>query len=498
MKNLTLFILLFPFYLFSQIDTNIVLVFDFNEHLIKEKDNKVKVKLSDISLVKDRFGNEESAVYLHGERSSYLNLGTSKLLKPRQGTISLWVNLERKVYAGRGYESNPILITKNSKASDFSDAYVLFYDFKSDRLMVFSSKDSTEQAGANSLETFEFNKWYHLVFTYDDNHLSFYINGKLQLNAKKRFQTIFDIEDSVVVGNGASIKNDRYIRGTVDDIMIYHKVLSDNEINDLYNAPNPNRIRDFLSEILKYGMIIILLGCIIIVIVIRNRKKLAQQKEYYELKNKINELEIKVIKGQINPHFISNCLAAIQNLVYQNNLEVACLYIAKFNHLMRNVLNASEKTFISLKEEIEIIKLNIELEQLRFNSEFNFTLSIPVELEVDDVFVPSLITQPIIENAIWHGLLPLKNMRIPCLSFNVYISNQFIVIEIFDNGVGRGNNSYNKIVQSKGSKLVTDKLQCVNKISNSNNNTMTIIDLIDINNNPVGTKVVLQLEYKVE
>ena len=110
--------------------------------MIKEKDDKVKVKLSDVSLVNDWFDNEESAVYLHGEHSSYLNLGTSKLLKPRHGTISLLVNLERKVYAGRGYEANPIIITKNSKASDFSDAFVLFYDFKSDRLMVFSSKDS--------------------------------------------------------------------------------------------------------------------------------------------------------------------------------------------------------------------------------------------------------------------------------------------------------------------------------------------------------------------
>ena len=78
----------------------------------------------------------------------------------------------------------------------------------------------------------------------------------MQLKAKKRFQTIFDPEYSVVLGNGASIKNDRYMRGTVDDITIYHKVLSDNEISDLYNAPNPNRIRNILKEILKYGMVI--------------------------------------------------------------------------------------------------------------------------------------------------------------------------------------------------------------------------------------------------
>lgn len=496
LKRIFILIHIIPIYLYSQIDTNTVLIFDFNEQLIKENTERIKITPSDVSLVEDRFGNEKSAIYLHGNHTSYLNLGISPLLKPKKGTISLWVNLERKVYAGKGYESNPIIITKNSKALDFSDAYVLFYDFKSDRLMVFSSKDSTEQAGVNSLDNFVFNRWYHLAFTYDNLHLSFYINGNLQLRAKKRFETVFDKEDSVVIGNGASIKNDRYMRGMVDDIHIYHRVLSQAEINNLYNSPNPNSTKIILHGVLKYSIILFILGSFVIIIVFRNKKKLIKQREYYELKNKINELEIKVIKGQVNPHFISNCLSAVQGLIYQNQLDTAALYIAKFNYLMRCVLNASDKTYISLKDEIEIIKLNIALEQLRFKNEFNFKITCSDEIKLYDMSVPSLITQPIIENAIWHGLLPLKNRRTPRLNLNIFISVEFLMIEITDNGVGRLKKQYCEKNESKGIKLVSDKLKCINKLLNSLNNKMEIIDLIDDNNNQIGTKVILQIEYK--
>ncbi|MBK6983940.1 MAG: histidine kinase [Bacteroidetes bacterium] len=433
---------------FSQVDSITILTFDFNNHKIKENDDKISTKPVGVSLVEDRFGNEQSAVYLHGQSNSYLNLGTSKLLKPKNGTISLWVKLERKVYAGKGYESNPIIITKNSKADDFSDAYVLFYDFKSDRLMVFSSKDSTEQAGVNSIETFVFNKWHHLLFTYDDTQLSFYINGKLQLKTQKRFETHFDEADSVVIGNSANFKNDRYARGSIDDIQIFHKILTDEEIKKLYEAPNPNKLKNIMMEVGKYTFIIIVFLVVLFIIIILNKRKLKRQKEYFELQNKINELEIKVIKGQINPHFISNCLAAIQNLVLQNQPDVAGQYIAKFNHLMRKVLSVSDKTFIYLSEEIEIIKLNLELEQLRFKHEFQYKISIDENIDTDEFLVPSLITQPIIENAIWHGLLPIKGKRETLLNIQIFLENNFLIIEIIDNGVGRG--IYKENNQSKG------------------------------------------------
>jgi hypothetical protein len=473
------------------------ITFDFNDHSYNEKHGRIHTKPVGVSLVSDRFGNKKSALYLHGHTYSYLNLGTSNLLKPKKATISLWVKLERKVEAGQGYEGNPIIETKNSHNPNFYDAYTLFYDFKSNRFMIFSSKeDSIQQAGINSTDTVIFNKWYHLVFTYDNDHLAFYVNGKIEESSKKGFETNFLEGDSVVVGNTANVKNSRSTRGIVDDIYIYHRVLSGEEIEDLYNAPNPNHVQNIINAVLKYAGILLGIVIIIFIVIYRYRLKLKRQKEYYELNNRIGELEIKVIKAQMNPHFISNCLVAIQNLIYEGQIEKSGQYIAKFSFFLRKVLDYSDKTFITLEEELEIVKLNIELEQLRFKTGFSFNLSVGQNIKASDIMIPSLITQPFIENAIWHGLLPLKDLRKPELIINVYSQNENVFIEITDNGVGRKLEQENK--NSKGTKLVTDKLESINKLMNSSSYGLEIIDLFNSEGLPEGTKIRIRLSTNVE
>jgi len=474
--------------LYAQTDSSTTLSFDFNDHRIDEKNHRVSPKPVGISLTNDRFGNEQSAVYIHGHTNSYLNLGTSPLLKPRRGTVSLWVNLERVVLAGKGYESNPILVTKNSPNDDFYDAYSLFYDRKSERFMIFSSKDSTEQAGANSLEKVIFNRWYHLVFTYDDAHIAFYINGELQLHSLKNFPTVFNPLDSVIVGHGANKKNERYMRGSVDDIHFFHRVLSPQEIVDLYQAPNPNKLKRLMREMTMYGTIILVLIMVIVLLIIRNKRNLKKQKEQFELINRITELELKVVKAQINPHFISNCLAAIQELIY-DDVDKAGQYIAKFSYFLRQVLNYSDKNYITLAEELEIVKLNVELEELRFKDQFRFEFEIDEQADTEQL-IPALISQPFIENAIWHGLLPLQHQRPARLWVRVIQKEDTVCIEIEDNGVGR-KPAAEPGANHKGTKLVLDKIETLNRLSKELNHQVEIIDLKDEAGGPAGTKVVI-------
>ena len=93
----------------SQLDSNLVLTFNFNNQNFNEFSDALFAKASGVSFVKDRFGKEASAIFINGHINSYLNLGISKLLKPKCMTLSLWVNLSRRVYAGKGYESNQIV-----------------------------------------------------------------------------------------------------------------------------------------------------------------------------------------------------------------------------------------------------------------------------------------------------------------------------------------------------------------------------------------------------
>lgn len=490
MKSILFF--LCPFVCFSQIDSTVTLTFDFNEHEIKEKDYKVVPRAEGITLTSDRFGNEKSAVYIHGNLFSYLNLSTSKLLKPQKGTISLWVNLDRRVYSGKGYDNNPIIYSKNKQKFDFNIAYSITYDSYSKRLITCTSKDSLKEAIIGAVDDFYFGNWYHLVIVLDSNYLGFYVNGKLQQKVRKGFDTDYLLTDSVMIGHTASTKNERYSQGIFDDIQFFHRVLSEHEIKKLYDAPNPNKFKNILSEILKYGVIILVLILIIISLVIRNKKALKRQKEQLELINKITELELKVVKAQMNPHFISNCLAAIQELIYKNDIDKAGQYIAKFSYFLRQVLNYSDRNYISLAKELEIIKLNIELEQLRFKNEFLFYVYIDEKIDLEEILIPALITQPFIENAIWHGLLPLHNIRKPILKVNVFIQAGFSIIEIEDNGVGRHLEIKNND-NSKGVKLVLDKLESLNRMHQTSNYKMEIIDLID-DNKQIGTRIRIQLD----
>ncbi|MBL7936754.1 MAG: LamG domain-containing protein, partial [Bacteroidia bacterium] len=260
--KITIILFLFSFVCaFSQTDSTII--FDFNTGEIKEKNNRITPKAIGVSLVKDRFGNEQSAAYLHGNPSSYLNLGTSSLLKPIYGSISIWVNLDRHIYAGKGSEANPIISTKNGIQDDFNYAYNLSYDFKSKRLFAISHKDSTQEINIRSENEFLFNNWYHLVFTFNSSQFAFYINGKLQQTASKQFSLNYLTGDSVIIGNSASKKNDRYSQGTFDDIQFFHHALSPSEVLELYEAPNPNKTKQFIIESTKYIAIVIIFILII-------------------------------------------------------------------------------------------------------------------------------------------------------------------------------------------------------------------------------------------
>ncbi len=476
----------------AQTDSNAILTFDFNEQQIKEKDDKVKPTSSGVYLVDDRFGNEKSAIHTRGDASSYLSLSTSQLLKSPNMSISFWVKLDRRNYMGKGNDGNPMIRIKNSPGEDYINAVAIGYDPYSKHVGAGSTKDSTEETNVIDDEPFQFNRWYHYVVVCYNQYLALYADGVLKQKTIKHFETQFDPADSMLVGNSGSIKNQRMSIGSFDDIQIFHHALTASEVKTLYEAPNPNRFRSFLNTLLKSGLVVLALMLIIVLLLFRNKQALKKQKAQFELIHRISELELKVVKAQINPHFISNCLAAIQDLIYKKEIEKAGLYIAKFSFFIRQVLNYSDEDYICITHEMELISQYIELEQLRFKNQFEFKLEVDPKLTHEAFQMPALITQPFIENAIWHGLLPLENLRPAQLTVRAIVQNDTVVIEIEDNGVGRSSNMVmNK--NSKGTKLVLSKIESLNRLAKANHYKIDIIDLKTANEN-IGTKVIIQLE----
>ncbi len=159
--------------------------------------------------------------------------------------------------------------------------------------------------------------------------------------------------------------------------------------------------------------------------VIRKRAAMAQQ---------LTATQLTALKAQMNPHFMFNALNSIQSLVVQQDIKNSNKYLSKFSQLMRLVLDASGKEEVILQEEIKMLNLYLELEKLRFGTDFNYTITAEESL-LYEIVLPPMIVQPYVENAIKHGLLHQKGEK--TLSIRFYMINNDLICEVQDNGIGR-------------------------------------------------------------
>lgn len=169
------------------------------------------------------------------------------------------------------------------------------------------------------------------------------------------------------------------------------------------------------------------------------RKRIERVKEKEKQKTAVNkmmaELETKLLRSQMNPHFIFNSLNSIQKYIWENKEEDAAEYLAKFAKLMRAILENSRMELISLKDEINTMKLYVELEHRRSNGQFDYLIQLDDNLSPETTGIPPLLMQPFIENAIWHGLN--KKGSKGHLRIAVEKQGNHLICSIDDDGVGR-------------------------------------------------------------
>lgn len=214
---------------------------------------------------------------------------------------------------------------------------------------------------------------------------------------------------------------------------------------------------------------------------LRHKKRMAERAE---LESKLNEYKLLAVKAQVNPHFLSNGLAAIQALILKGDNDHAAHYLAKFSFLMRKILYYSETQFITVKQELQLTDVYLELELLRLKNRFKIHREIHLsEAELNKFLIPSLLLQPILENAIWHGLKFQEDNPELLISLQ-FDKNQALIIEISDNGPGF--NSLNKMEGhlSKGNKLINERIDTLNKQFQQQ------VARIDVLTDNTGTKVI--------
>ncbi|CAL2093753.1 Histidine kinase [Tenacibaculum sp. 190524A05c] len=190
-----------------------------------------------------------------------------------------------------------------------------------------------------------------------------------------------------------------------------------------------------------------------------NEKKLKNAYEELEenKQNELSSLRFKLLKSQLNPHFMFNSINSIQNLVLKGNKHEAYDYLTKFSSFLRENLNTSEKRFITLKEETLVLEQYLELEKLRFKENFEYKLNTFKNMEY--INIPTMIIQPYVENAIKHGLLHKKE-GLRKLEINFKIKDENLKCEIIDNGIGViKSKEINKLNNLKKEQFVNEIIQ---------------------------------------
>jgi len=251
-------------------------------------------------------------------------------------------------------------------------------------------------------------------------------------------------------------------------------------------------IRQPFWETWWFRSIIVLFASTIIISVFRYR--IQQVKTQAALKITLQQLETKALKAQMNPHFIYNALNSIQSLIINDQSEMAGNYISKFARLLRQILENADNNVISLDKELYSLQLYISLEKLRLNFDLRYNEEVDETISAEQERIPPLILQPFVENALWHGLSKKAGEKI--LNLKIVALDEWIICEIFDNGIGRkkATEQYHIFPEghlSKASSITLQRLLDFNQVPAVS--PISFVDHVNESGHATGTTAIIKI-----
>jgi len=198
------------------------------------------------------------------------------------------------------------------------------------------------------------------------------------------------------------------------------------------------------------------------------RRQKNKEQEQLLLKNKILMLEQRALQAMMNPHFVFNVMNSIQHYINTKDTGSANKVLTGFARLIRKNLEICTKSYISVEEEIEYLELYLSLEKKRFGGKLNYQISVDPGIDREETLIPSMILQPYIENAIWHGIMPKDDGG----TINVIITlsaKDRLLIQVKDDGVGIDNSLREKKGEhiSKGMSLTKERINLLNQVESN-------------------------------
>jgi LytS/YehU family sensor histidine kinase len=188
---------------------------------------------------------------------------------------------------------------------------------------------------------------------------------------------------------------------------------------------------------------------------------------------RIADAKMEALRSQMNPHFVFNAIGAIQNFVIDNDTDSSLDYMNSFSKLIRKTLDYSSKKSITVKEEVDFLKLFVKIQNLRFGNRVRFTIRGQKNIDKNDMEIPPMLLQPIVENCFEHAFD--DSIKNPKINLSFELKGPFLEIMVSDNGhgiKGQLNNS------SKGLRLVRERLKLLypkNKFEVRSNDSGTAV-----------------------
>jgi ligand-binding sensor domain-containing protein/two-component sensor histidine kinase len=220
------------------------------------------------------------------------------------------------------------------------------------------------------------------------------------------------------------------------------------------------------------------------------RNETILQKTYEQ---KLADSEMQTLRSQMNPHFLFNTLNSINSYIIQNKTTIASEYLTTFSKLMRNILELSKQEKVTLDKELNALKMYIELEALRLENKFDYSIVVDRSIEASSTYIPSLIIQPFVENAIWHGLHNKPDSG--HIDINIKEQGEQLIIIVEDNGIGRAAAAALKkqtvTHKSFGIDITINRIKILDP-----QNTVEVKDLYSPTSEAMGTKIIIHINNK--
>jgi two-component sensor histidine kinase len=280
-------------------------------------------------------------------------------------------------------------------------------------------------------------------------------------------------------------------RRTKDVLEVNIRYETERKEQEMATLKEDNLVKEMQIKQSKWivaGLIFVVLTIVLMAIILLRQNKLRNKQRTLLLQQRLFRL-------QMNPHFLYNSLASIQNFIIHKNPSEASSFLSRFSKLVRQILNSSATEYISLDEELDSIENYLSLQKIRYRDMFDYSIETDESLDTETTSIPPMLSQPFIENSIEHGFKHMDSKGL--ILINIQQRQDYFILVIEDNGVGRSKakeleKTERKDHKSMATTITTDRLDALNK-KLKQKIKFNIIDLEDENGNASGTRVVFEI-----